>query len=126
MSLLRYLWISSQKPLFLGNYQLGMFLKIHTLSAFNLSIVTVCSMQQGLHVNSYVQASTPPPKKKRKLPSWIQSTADHPHAAESIHSSAPDGVFNNACAVLNDGLLLLEFRMPFAKVMVFVCVVGSF
>ena len=92
MSLLRDLWISSQKPLFLGNYQLGMFLKIHTLSAFDLSIVTVCSMQQGLQVNTVMY----------KLP--------HPHAAESIHSSAPDGVFNYACAVLNDGILLLEFR----------------
>ena len=49
-------------------------------------------------------------KKKRKLPSWIQSTADHPHAAESIHSSAPDEVFDYACAVINDGLLLLLFR----------------
>ena len=71
------------------------------------------SMQHATRVTSehcYIQAPTPPPKKKRKLPSWIQSTADHPHAAESIHSSAPDGLFNYACAILNDGLLLLEFR----------------
>ena len=60
--------------------------------------------------HSYVQATTPPPAKKRKLPPCIQSTADHLHTAESIHSSAPDGVFNYACAVLNDGLLLPLFR----------------
>ena len=70
-------------------------------------------MQHATRVTSehcYVQAPTPPPKKKRILPNWIQSTADHPHAAESIHSSAPDEVFDYACAVLNDGLLLLLFR----------------
>ena len=49
-------------------------------------------------------------KKKQKLSSWIQSTADHPRAAESIHSSAPDEVFDYGCAVINDGLLLLLFR----------------
>lgn len=71
------------------------------------------SIQHSTRVTNehcYVQAATPLPTKKRKLPPWIQSTADHPHAAESIHSGAPDGVFNYACAVLNDGLLLLEFR----------------
>ena len=44
----------SQEHLFLENYQLsiGMFLKICMLYAFNLSIVTVWSMQQGLQVNT--------------------------------------------------------------------------
>lgn len=60
--------------------------------------------------HSYIQAPAPKPVKKRKLPEWIASSADHPHASDSIHARAPDGVFNYACAVLNDGLLLLEFR----------------
>ena len=36
--------------------------------------------------------------------------ADQPHASRDVHKASPDGVFNYASAVLNDGLLLLEFR----------------
>ena len=35
---------------------------------------------------------------------------DVPHAAKSVCENVPDGVFDYACSVLNDGLLLLELR----------------
>ena len=79
-------------------------------------------MQHSTRVISehcYVQAPTLPPNKKRKLPSWIQSTADHPDATESIHSSAPDGVFNYACTVLMMTYCCWNLEMLFMKVTVF-------
>lgn len=49
-------------------------------------------------------------QKSRKLPETVMATRDIPHATESVRENIPDGVFNYACCVLNDGLLLLEFR----------------
>ena len=46
-------------------------------------------------------------KQRRKLPPWLQDTPD---ISISVKQQAPDGVFNYACAILNDGLLLLELR----------------
>lgn len=50
------------------------------------------------------------PKPKRHLPSWLTCSADQPHASREVHKAFPDKVFDYAFAVLNDGLLLLEFR----------------
>lgn len=49
-------------------------------------------------------------QRKRNLPQWLKSQGDRPHASQVVHDTAPDGVFDYACAVLNDGLLLMEFR----------------
>lgn len=57
-----------------------------------------------------VSTSEPTQKPNRHLPPCITSSADQPHASRDVHKAAPDGVFNYASAVLNDGLLLLEFR----------------
>lgn len=46
-------------------------------------------------------------KKKRKLPAWL---IDDRVASLSVQKRVPDGVFNYSSAILNDGLLLLEFR----------------
>ena len=46
-------------------------------------------------------------QKKRKLPEWL---ADAPTVSLSVKKKVPDGVFNYASAILNDGLLLLELR----------------
>ncbi len=53
---------------------------------------------------------SPAPAKKRQLPGWLTDLEDRPHPSQAVHDTAPDGVFDYACAVLNDGLLLLEFR----------------
>ena len=45
--------------------------------------------------------------RKRKLPQWL---SDAPTASHAVKKRSPDGVFNYASAVLNDGLLLLEIR----------------
>lgn len=42
----------------------------------------------------------------RKLPEWL---TDAPTVSLSV-KKVPDGVFNYASAILNDGLLLLELR----------------
>ena len=44
------------------------------------------------------------------MPQWLKSQVDRPHASQAVHDTVPDGIFDYACAVLNDGLLLLEFR----------------
>ena len=44
------------------------------------------------------------------MPQWLKSRVDLPHASQAVHGTVPDGIFDYACAVLNDGLLLLEFR----------------
>ena len=49
-------------------------------------------------------------QRKRNLPQWPKSQGDRPHASQVVHDAAPDGIFDYACAVLNDGLLLMEFR----------------
>ena len=53
----------------------------------------------------------PPKKRRRKLPQWLNS-ADKSQCSPSlaVRTTAPDGVLEYACAVLNDGLFLLEFR----------------
>lgn len=45
-------------------------------------------------------------QKKRKLPQWL---SDVP-VSVGVKKNAPDGVYNYACAISNDGLLLLELR----------------
>lgn len=45
-----------------------------------------------------------------RLPHSVTDALPRQHATESIRTAAPDGVFNYASAVLNDGLLLLVFK----------------
>ena len=48
---------------------------------------------------------------KRKLPQTITQTQDRERASAHVRINAsPDGIFNYASALLNDGLLYLEFR----------------
>ena len=54
-------------------------------------------------------SSTVEKVRHRNLPS-ILSVARRPTASQSVRRAAPDGVLNYASAVLNDGLLLLEFK----------------
>ena len=49
-------------------------------------------------------------KKARSLPSFFNELRDEPHTSTAIKSKSPDGIFNYASAVLNDGLLLMELR----------------
>lgn len=48
--------------------------------------------------------------KCRKLPQSLRTSMDVPHAANSVCENMPDGVFNYACSVLNDSMLLVELR----------------
>lgn len=49
----------------------------------------------------------PTGKKRRHLPVWLS----HPFSTDTvILEKAPDGILDYACAVLSDGLLMLEFR----------------
>lgn len=41
---------------------------------------------------------------------WLVRGQDRPHPSEQTLHASPDGVFNYAAAVLNDGLFVLEFR----------------
>ena len=67
-----------------------------------------CSVPDTLtHDHCY---TTPPPAKKRCLPLWLKVSEDIPHAPTTVQERAEDGLFNYACAVLNDGLILLELR----------------
>ena len=45
-----------------------------------------------------------------RLPSTITDILPQPHASQKVKSAAPDGVLDYATAVLNDGLLFLEFK----------------
>ena len=49
----------------------------------------------------------PQPNKQRHLPTRL---CDVPAADAAMQEKRPDGVLNYASAVLNDGLLMLEFR----------------
>lgn len=49
----------------------------------------------------------PQEKEKRHLPLWL---SDAPSTDDVILEKAPDGILDYACAVLSDGLLMLEFR----------------
>ena len=51
-------------------------------------------------------SSMPQEKKKRHLPAYLSASSTDPVVLEH----APDGILNYACAVLSDGLLMLEFR----------------
>lgn len=48
--------------------------------------------------------------KRRSLPTWLRVQSSHPQPSHAVMQASPDGVFNYASAVLNDGLLLMEFR----------------
>lgn len=48
--------------------------------------------------------------KKRTLPVWLRTQCDRPQPSHEVMEASPDGVFNYASAVLNDGFLLMEFR----------------
>ena len=50
------------------------------------------------------------PPQHRRLPPSLTDVLSRDHASESVRKAAPDGVFNYASSVLNDGLLLLEFQ----------------
>ncbi len=45
-----------------------------------------------------------------RLPRVVREARPRLHASQSVLNTAPDGVFNYASAILNDGLLLLEFK----------------
>lgn len=47
---------------------------------------------------------------KRSLPQWLQSSADEVTTPHEVQKTSPDGIFNYASAILNDGLLLMELR----------------
>ena len=49
-------------------------------------------------------------QRKRCLPQWMLCSADEVATSHQVQKASPDGVFNYASAVLNDGLLLLELR----------------
>ena len=51
-----------------------------------------------------------PPKLSRQLPISITASLDQPVASRSVRCAAEDGVYTYASAVLNAGLLLLEFK----------------
>jgi hypothetical protein len=46
----------------------------------------------------------------RRLPTWVLAQEDRCHPSNEILHASPDGVFNYAAAVLNDGLFMREFR----------------
>ena len=54
--------------------------------------------------------SIPPPPKRRKLPDSVLRLTPRSHASQAVKKVAKDGVYNYASSVLNDGLLLLEFK----------------
>ena len=58
------------------------------------------------HEHGFTSAPTP----IRQFPHSISNVFHRQHASETIWTAAPDGIFNYASAVLNDGLLLLEFK----------------
>lgn len=60
------------------------------------------------HEHSY--SAPPPTPRPHRLPSTITQVLDRREAPQAIRRVAVDGVYNYASAVLNDGLLLLEFR----------------
>lgn len=49
-----------------------------------------------------------PPKKKRILPSWLEATKRLQSPSVTVRRTAPDGILEYSCAVLNDGLFLFE------------------
>ena len=51
-----------------------------------------------------------PPMRKRLLPAWLQTSSTAVFPSQQVMQTSPDGVFNYARAVLNDGLFLMAFR----------------
>lgn len=51
-----------------------------------------------------------PPTRKRLLPAWLQTSSTAAFPSQQVMQTSPDGVFNYARAVLNDGLFLMAFR----------------
>ena len=49
-------------------------------------------------------------QRQRCLPLWLRESADEVTTNYQVQKASPDGVFNYASAILNDGLLLLELR----------------
>ena len=47
---------------------------------------------------------------QRRLPPTVTDVLPRSHASQRVKTAAPDGVFDYATAVLNSGLLLLEFK----------------
>lgn len=59
----------------------------------------------------FCSSNTPPPKKRsRKLPQWLNPDISQHSPSIAVRMTAPDGVLEYACAVLNDGLFILELR----------------
>lgn len=48
--------------------------------------------------------------RNRTLPAWLQAQFDRPQPSQEVMQASPDSIFNYASAVLNDGLLMMEFR----------------
>ena len=63
--------------------------------------------QHVCHEHSYTPFIQPRPN---RLPSTITQILDQSEATQAIHRVGVDGVYNYASAVLNDGMLLFEFR----------------
>ena len=78
-----------------------------TLRPFTSMSVIVSSVEHSYLLTALL---SPIPKPRRILPLWLVSSSDQPHASCDVHKASPDGIFNYGSAVLNDGLLLLEFR----------------
>ncbi len=62
------------------------------------------------HTYASMPQHSMPLARKRRLPPWLVATEDEPVTSPAVHKAAPDGVFNYASAVLNDGLLMFELR----------------
>ena len=80
-----------------------------TASTSPTSLLTNPHVPRILQEHAY-GSSTVEKVRHRNLPSSILSVARRPTASQSVRRAAPDGVLNYAPAVLNDGLLLLEFK----------------
>ena len=63
--------------------------------------------QHVCHEHSYTPFIQPRPN---RLPSTITQVLDQSEATQAIHRVGVDGVYNYASAVLNNGMLLFEFR----------------
>ena len=71
-------------------------------------------VRQNPHLHSltldHQYGKSAPPKPSRRLPISITASLDQPVASHYVHCTAEDGVYTYTSAVLNDGLLLLEFK----------------
>ena len=80
-----------------------------TASTSPTSLLTNPHVPRILQEHAY-GSSTVENVRHRNLPSSILLVARRPTVSQSVRRAAPDGVLNYASAVLNDGLLLLEFK----------------